>query len=144
MPIPTWRSRKRLNETSDTHGSEPPPPHRPGPGAPADTLQRAARASKYWIVRSFRRHLALFCALNAALTIANILNGPPWWALWPLLVTGLAIGVHYLLYKALSVDESWAEERVEELNLKSYDRSHIEELKSRYGERSRRRPPAGH
>ena len=33
----------------------------------------------------------------------------------------------------MTVDEHWAEERVEELNLKSYDRSHIEELKSRFG-----------
>jgi 2TM domain-containing protein len=89
-------------------------------------------------VRVFRWHLALFCVLNVALTSANVLTGPPWWALWPLLVTGLALGLHYLLYKALSVDDRWAEERVEELNLKSYDRSHIEELKSRYGERSGR------
>ena len=35
----------------------------------------------------------------------------------------------------MTVDEHWAEERVEELNLKSYDRSHIEELKSRFGDR---------
>jgi hypothetical protein len=101
-------------------------------------LQRAARASKHWVVRAFRWHLALFSVLNVALTLANVLTGSPWWALWPLLVTGLAMGVHYLLYKALTVDETWAEERVEELNLKSYDRSHIEELKSRYGERSER------
>jgi hypothetical protein len=37
-----------------------------------------------------------------------------------------------LFYKAVTVDDRWAEERVEELNLKSYDRSHIEDLKARY------------
>jgi 2TM domain len=94
--------------------------------------------SRRWAVRAFRWHLGLFCLLNAALTLANVLTGMPWWAFWPLLVTSLLIGVHYLVYKAVTVDETWAEERVEELNLKSYDRSHIEELKSRYGEPPKR------
>jgi hypothetical protein len=74
-------------------------------------------------VRAFRWHLRAFLALNAALTLTNVLTGMPWWAFWPLLVTSLALGIHYLLYKAVTVDETWAEERVEELNLKSYDRT---------------------
>lgn len=83
-------------------------------------------------MRTFRRHLWAFLALNIASSVANAVTGRPWWAVWPLLVTGFLLGLHYLLYKALSVDEQWAEERVEELNLKSYDRSHIEELKARF------------
>lgn len=75
----------------------------------------------------------VFLALNVALSLANALVGRPWWAFWPLIATTFLLGIHYLLYKALSVDEQWAEERVEELNLKSYDRSHIEGLKSRFG-----------
>jgi hypothetical protein len=85
------------------------------------------------VVGGFRWHAAGFVALNAILTAANIALGKTWWAFWPLLVTAFLLGVHYLLYKALSVDDAWAEERVEELNLKSYDRSHIEGLKSRLG-----------
>jgi hypothetical protein len=73
-----------------------------------------------------------FVALNVALSLANAVTGTAWWAFWPLLVTGLLLGLHYLLYKAAVVDEQWAEERVEEVNLKSYDRGHIEDLKSRY------------
>jgi len=76
--------------------------------------------------------------LNAILTLANVVTGRPWWAFWPLLVTSFALGIHYLLYKTLMVDEQWAEERVGELNLKSYDRSHIEALKSRLGEPAHR------
>lgn len=74
-----------------------------------------------------------FVALNTGLNLANLLMGRPWWAFWPLIVTATLLGLHYLLYKAMTVDEHWAEERIEELNLKSYDRSHIEELKSRFG-----------
>lgn len=81
----------------------------------------------------------MFIALNAALSLANAATGMPWWAFWPLLATAFLLGVHYLFYKAVTADEQWAAERVEELNLKSYDRSHIEDLKARYGEDPGRR-----
>lgn len=81
---------------------------------------------------SFRRHVKAFLLLNAALGIANLVTGKPWWAFWPLLATGFLLALHFLAYKSFSVDEAWADERVQELNLKSYDRSHIEDLKSRY------------
>jgi hypothetical protein len=80
-----------------------------------------------------------FVALNIGLNLTNVMTGRPWWAFWPLIVTGMLLGLHYLLYKAMTVDEHWAEERIEELNLKSYDRSHIEELKSRFGGRKSNR-----
>ena len=107
--------------------------------ATEDALQRGARSSWRWLVRGFRWHMWAFVALNAALSLANVVMGTTWWAFWPLMVTGMLLGLHYLLYKALSVDEQWAEERVEELNLKSYDRSHIEELKARYVDGARLR-----
>ena len=101
--------------------------------ATASTLQRAARLARPWFVRAFRWHAALFVAMNVVLSLANALFGNRWWAFWPLMITGFLLGLHYLFYKVATVDEQWAEERVEELNLKSYDRGHIEELKSRYG-----------
>lgn len=86
-----------------------------------------------WLVRGFRWHLRIFLVGNAALSIANAIAGGYWWAFWALLVTGCLLAVHYLFYKIAAVDERWVEERVEELNLKSYDRSHIENLKARHG-----------
>ncbi len=82
--------------------------------------------------RAFPWHLRAFIAINGGLTAVNIATGRGWWALWPLLATGAVLGLHYLGYKAVTVDEQWAAERVQELNLKSYDRGHIEALKSRY------------
>ena len=75
-----------------------------------------------------------FLLLNAVLGIANLVTGKPWWAFWPLLTTGFLLALHFFAYKSLSVDDVWADERAQELNLKSYDRSHIEDLKSRYDE----------
>jgi 2TM domain len=95
-------------------------------------LRRAIRIPRQGVVRAFRWHLLAFAVLNAALNVANALTGRPWWAFWPLIVSGFLLGLHYLFYKSATADEHWADERVEELNLKSYDRSHIEELKTRY------------
>jgi hypothetical protein len=93
---------------------------KPPPGAWRDRL-----------VRGLRWHAWIFVVLNLGLTAVNIALGRPWWALWPLLATSLAFGVHYLLVKAFTVDERWVEERARDLTIKSYDRSHIENIRKR-------------
>ena len=84
------------------------------------------------LVLGFRRHVRAFLVVNAALNVVNAFTGRPWWAFWPLLATAFALALHYLFYKAKAADERWVDARVEELNLKSYDRSHIEGLKARH------------
>lgn len=86
-----------------------------------------------WIVSTLRWHLLAFTTLNAVLTAANTALGGGWWAFWPLLISAALLTVHYLLRKTLLVNAGWVDERVEELNIKSYDRAHIEELKTRLG-----------
>jgi len=102
-----------------------------------DPVLAAARpalsAMRPRMLRAFRWHVRAFLAGNLLLNGINGLTGGFWWAFWPLAVSGLALAVHYLACKAAAVDAPWVEERIEELNLKSYDRSHIEGLKSRYG-----------
>ncbi len=90
------------------------------------------RAIRDRLVPAFPWHVCIFLVANVALGIANAVTGGPWWAFWPLLITAIALGVHYLVCKTAAADERWAAQRAEELNLKSYDRSHIENLKSRY------------
>ena len=96
-----------------------------------ENLQVSA-ARQLW-VRGFLWHLGVFAALNILLNCVNWYTGRPWWAFWPLVVTGLLLGLHYIFYKTAVIDEGWVRERTEEVNLKSYDRSHIEGLKDRYG-----------
>ena len=108
---------------------------------PPDSGQRAAvreTGEEAWaqivgrrLGRLFPWHATAFVFLNGALTILNVATGPPWWAVWPLIVTGFALALHYLIYRATAVDEQWVADRVTELNLKSYDRSHIENIKER-------------
>jgi len=91
-----------------------------------------ARAFVPSLVHAFRWHLVASMLVNAALSAANVITGPPWWSFWPLLGTAFLLALHYFAYKAVTADERWANDRAEELNLKSYDRSHIEDLKARY------------
>lgn len=79
--------------------------------------------------RTFRRHLFLFCVGNGALTAANVYTGAPWWAFWPLVVWGLVLMVHFLFYRASTVDDVWVEERTQDLRSKSYDYAHIDNIR---------------
>jgi len=91
----------------------------------ADAAAPAARSAR----RNFRRHFAAFLVVNLALTAANIVDGAPWWAFWPLAVWSLPLLVHYLIYKASTIDDAWVDMRIEDLRSKSYDLSHIDDIK---------------
>jgi len=103
---------------------------------PALAAARPVLPAARRFARAFPWHARAFLAGNLLLNGVNALTGGSWWAFWPLAVSGLLLGVHYLFYKVAAVDAQWVEARTEELNLKSYDRSHIEGLKSRYGDRA--------
>lgn len=38
------------------------------------------------------------------------------------------LAVHYLIHKAMTVDEAWVEERAADLHSKSYDAGHIDQI----------------
>jgi len=79
--------------------------------------------------RAFRRHFAAYLVVNVALTAANVVTGAPWWAFWPFAAWSLPLLVHYLIYKASTIDDAWVDERIEDLRSKSYDLSHIDDIK---------------
>ena len=77
----------------------------------------------------FRLHLWVFVLVNLALNAANWLAGGDWWAFWPLVIWGLALGGHYLFYKSKRVNEQWVKERTDDVRSKSYDASHIDTIR---------------
>lgn len=111
--------------------SDAPDPASPPSDAPAvpPPIQRALA----WAVVWFRPHRIAFVILNSGLIGLNAWMGKPWWAFWPLLAGCLLFGVHYLVYKAMTADEEWAEERAQNVNLNSYDRGHIQDISARAG-----------
>jgi len=82
----------------------------------------------------FRLHLWAFVLVNLALNAVNWHVGGDWWAFWPLAAWGLALLVHYLLYKSKRVSERWVEERTDDVRSKSYDRAHIDSIGTRYSD----------
>ena len=83
------------------------------------------------LTRYFQLHLNVFVAGNVVLTAINIYTGAPWWALWPLLIWGVPFSVHFFIYKSLTVDETWADDRIDDLRWRSYDLGHVEDLEDR-------------
>ena len=71
----------------------------------------------------------------ASLALANWLSGSPWWSFWPIAAWSMVFGVHYLVYKARTTDERWAEERAADLRSKSYDAGHMDSVAKRYGDK---------
>lgn len=81
-------------------------------------------------VASFRMHFAVFFAATVAILGLAAVTG--WrWMYWVAMVWGVLLMLHYLIYKTRTVDDRWVEERTEELHLKSYDRDHIDTIRSR-------------
>lgn len=78
--------------------------------------------------RALRLHAWTYAAGFAVLTAINRATGGGWWSFWPLAVWGVALGVHYLVYKSRTVDEKWADERTADLRSKSYDAGHIDAI----------------
>lgn len=86
-----------------------------------------------WLVASFRWHAILAAVATATAIAANVRMGPPAWSLWVVVAAIALLGPHYLLYKIMTIDESWVDARSEEIHLKSYDRSHIQDISGRQG-----------
>ena len=81
----------------------------------------------------FRLHLWVFIVVNVALNITNaFVRDDYWWAFWPLVVWGIALAVHYLIYKSRRVSDRWVEERTDDLRSRSYDRAHIDSIETRF------------
>ncbi len=72
------------------------------------------------IVAWYPWHRAFFIGFNVGLNGLNVYLGAPWWALWPLVITGAIFLVHYLIYKTLLVDDAWVEGRAERVQEGNY------------------------
>ena len=78
-----------------------------------------------------RRHMLAYAGLGAILLVANLYLGGGWWSFWPLCVWSVVVVLHFLFVKSIGVDDSWVQERAEDLHLRSYDLGHIEDIEKR-------------
>jgi hypothetical protein len=94
--------------------------------AEAERARRATTAA-----RALRVHAGVYAVGAGVLIAVNWATGGSWWSFWPLAAWAVALGVHYLIYKAKAVDEDWAAERAADLRSKSYDAGHIDSIVER-------------
>lgn len=88
-------------------------------------------ASRLSSARLFSRHRLTFVLVIGSLTGINVYTGAPWWAFWPTVIWGLALMVHFLVFRASTVEDAWVDERVGDLQTKSYDFSHIDDIREK-------------
>ena len=50
--------------------------------------------------RGLGAHLTSYLGVNALLLVINVLVGPPWWFVWPLVCWGFAVGMHWNAVRA--------------------------------------------
>lgn len=84
-----------------------------------------------WAQASYPWHRLIFIGFNGLLTAINLYTGKPWWALWPLVITGGLFTLHYLVYKTTLIDDDWVNERANDLYDRSYDQGHIDSIAER-------------
>lgn len=81
-----------------------------------------------WAQGTYPWHRNFFVGFNGLLTAINFYTGAPWWALWPLVITGGLFTLHYLVYKTTLIDDEWVNERAGDLYDRSYDQGHIDSI----------------
>lgn len=92
--------------------------------------------------RLFRWHLLAYGVIMGALVVANIVIGGGWWSFWPMCAWGIGLAFHFFYYKSVTVDESWVQERTDDMRLRSVDLSHIRDIEDRVDRRDASvRPP---
>ena len=84
-------------------------------------------------VQLYPHHRLAFISANVVVTIVNIAMGPPWWGVWVLLFTGALFTLHYLVFKARTLDDEWVEDRARDLYDRSYDQGHIDSIAGHHG-----------
>ena len=83
------------------------------------------------IKKLFRWHLLAYGVIIGALTAANIVIGGGWWSFWAMCAWGIGLAFHFFYYKSVTVDESWVQERTDDMRLRSVDLSHICDIEDR-------------
>ncbi len=84
--------------------------------------------------RALRWHMLAYAAVGGILLVIRLYD-VEWWFFWPLFVWGLALALHYFYVKSVDVDEQWVSERTGDVRFRSYDLSHIDDIKERVDER---------
>lgn len=84
--------------------------------------------------RPLRIHIRIFGIAVALFVLGNTLLADETWFMWPVLVWGFVLFLHYLYVKSRTIDNRWAQQRARDVAEHAYDAGHIEDIRERYRE----------
>ena len=85
-------------------------------------------------VGSYPTHRLAFFGGMASMFVVDVVLLPGWSTFYPMLVWTVVLSVHFLVYRSLTVDARWVDERVEKVGYQPWDTGHIQEIrKNPYG-----------
>lgn len=94
------------------------------------TLERLNRA----LLATYRWHQPLFLAGLAVLGTIDLAFFDGWGTFWVMLSWGMVFGIHFMVFRAQTVDERWVAERTIFDVQRPWDTGHIQEIrKSPFG-----------
>lgn len=79
----------------------------------------------------FVRHCGVFVAVVALVAGARLLTGSDWPLFWPIAGWASILVLHYFVASSYDVDGDWIEDRITELQSRSYDFDHIRNIEQR-------------
>lgn len=79
----------------------------------------------------FLRHVSVYLVSTVVFVILDLLTDGNWWNFWVMVIWFIILSVHYFAAGTVDVDDDWANERVEDLRVSSYDYDHIGSIKHR-------------
>ena len=77
----------------------------------------------------FRVHQVVFIVMLAAMMIFDFFLLEGWATFWPMIVWSLLFGIHFMIFRAQTVDDAWAEERLIFEVYRPWDTGHIDAIK---------------
>ena len=101
--------------------------YRPASGDTPTLRRWTAKACGWW-----PRHRIAFAAAGGCATVADVFLGEGWNTFAPMLAWGLLLGLHYILVQSLTMDDTRADRRTEDLRLRAYDQGHIDDIGGRH------------
>lgn len=90
--------------------------------------------SRRYCGRCMRLHVYAFVAVAILLGVLDLTLSETRWFHWPVMIWGAFFCVHALYCKSASVDEEWADNRVTQIRLNSYDIGHVQKIEDSYKE----------
>lgn len=85
------------------------------------------------MLRYLRLHAGAYALGAVIFFLVDLAVADGSWFLWPVLVWGALLFLHYIYVQSRRVDNDWAERRAAEVAERAYDLSHIEDIQRRYG-----------